>query len=236
MQCAAASFPQCSLAFLKQTFRTAKPIQFAKYICTSALQEEHSSMSLFSAWSTWCLDLRLISSVMINVVFSCMCCGSSGAHTSTPEEVVCKVSPGRFFVTSFCLTFHELYPSLSSGPASAAMSGWPALIAEEIILSTTGKQQVCLCHKCAYICSSFKKKRRKSYEYWGERGIYWIVHVWQWWEAGRWSALYMYRVLDRANSPHLKGLLWWVRSWEIYTRCSLCLPAYPLASRGYIKM
>lgn len=42
-------------------------MQFAKYICASALQEEHGNMSSSSARSTWCLGLGPVSSVMINV-------------------------------------------------------------------------------------------------------------------------------------------------------------------------
>lgn len=42
-------------------------MQFAKYICASALQEEHGNMSSSSTRSTWCLGLGPVSSVMINV-------------------------------------------------------------------------------------------------------------------------------------------------------------------------
>lgn len=118
---------------------------------------------------------------------------------------------------------------------------WPALCAKEIILSRAGKWQVWLAHKCVHICSSFKRKEQRLWTLCVDsRCGFWIVHVWQWWEVGRWngSALYICRVLGRANSPHLEGLSWWLGSREIYTSLPLpppCLSSSQWRLRFHVK-
>lgn len=85
----------------KLCFRTALPIRFAKHICASALQEEDGNMSSSSAWSTWCLDLRLVSSVMINVFVAVR----AAEAVELAQARLRRLSPKSFLADFLCYVF-----------------------------------------------------------------------------------------------------------------------------------
>lgn len=72
-------------------------MQFAKHICASALQEEHSKVSSPSARSTWCLGLGPVSSVVINV-FVAVCAAET-------ELTLLRRLSARSFLADF-FVFH----------------------------------------------------------------------------------------------------------------------------------